>query len=101
MVQKPIILNDSPENDFDEVQVFQRYKLFNKLKSNWLSYKMMSTQKRVFKRTQNNLESSNYIGVSRNRQMWQVAKMLGDRKHYICSVHENIIAAIVNDIVGI
>lgn len=72
-----------------------------KLCKNDKSFFISGNQKRELHRQNDKHRGSNFIGVSKNGHAWQVTKILGDRKHYICSVFNIQVAAIINDMIDI
>lgn len=87
--------------DFNEEETVARLKLVKKLNKHGFQFKITNSIKKTMKLQQNKERGSQFIGVSKNGSCWQVALVLADQKHYICSVDDISIAAIINDMVTI
>lgn len=100
-IHQPLVLDPSINIDFGEDETIARLKLVKKLNKHGFQFKITNSIKKTIKLQQNKERGSQFIGVSKNGSCWQVALLLADQKHYICSVDDISIAAIINDMVTI
>lgn len=99
--KEPIVISNYPGEYHSEAITFARFRLYQKLMKYRGSYTLLSCKKKDLYRSMTKPRGSSFIGVSKNGKSWQVTKIIGDKKFYICSILIAEVAAVINDIIDV